>query len=77
MAEWTSANPFATRIAQPRHGCSAADFDVFNDADVDTLTGKNGDDWFFVNNADGGVQDVITDLKNDEVATDLDFVPLV
>ena len=76
MAEWTSGNAFQTRVDNLRAGLLDADFNVFNDASADTLTGKNGDDWFFVNNTDGGVQDVITDLKNDELTDDLDFVPV-
>jgi hypothetical protein len=36
---------------------------VFNDADVDTLTGSQGKDWFFANQAadNGGVLDCVTD----------------
>ncbi|MEZ6032243.1 MAG: hypothetical protein R3C17_04060 [Planctomycetaceae bacterium] len=48
---------------------------VFNDNDVDTLTGSQGIDWFFANHfADGGgALDKITDKAASELWSDTDF----
>ena len=64
--EWTSGNPYATRIANLRAGVGSsnaslkAKVNVLNDAasgSVDSLTGESGEDWFFA-----ALNDVITDL---------------
>ena len=68
--EWTSANLYATRIANLRAGVGSpvvslkAKVNVLNDSTsgaVDSLTGGNGEDWFFK-----AVDDVITDLFGGE-----------
>jgi hypothetical protein len=48
---------------------------VFNDSDVDTLTGNSATDWFYANltNDNGGPLDVITDASSSEKKTDSDF----
>jgi uncharacterized delta-60 repeat protein len=46
---------------------------VFDDADVDVLTGSAGEDLFLFN-ADNPVQDTITDLSAGEFAADLEFL---
>jgi hypothetical protein len=48
---------------------------VFNDNDVDVLTGSQGIDWFFANRYadDGGVLDIITDKAANELWSDTDF----
>jgi len=46
---------------------------VFDDADVDVLTGNSGQDLFLFN-ADNPVPDTITDLSSSEFAADLDFL---
>jgi Ca2+-binding RTX toxin-like protein len=48
---------------------------VFNDNDVDTLTGSQGVDWFFANQiADNGAAlDRLTDMAANELGTDTDF----
>jgi RTX calcium-binding nonapeptide repeat (4 copies)/PKD domain len=67
MAEWTSSDDFATRIANLSNGGGANLSAVLNgitisdDGSVDTLTGGTGNDWFLifaeelVNNKGGGV----------------------
>ena len=68
--EWTSANLYATRIANLRAGVGSpvvslkAKVNVLNDSTsgaVDSLVGGNGEDWFFK-----AVDDVITDLFAEE-----------
>ncbi len=44
---------------------------VFDDTDVDTLTGKSGLDWYFANLSGAGVFDIIVDLKNQESVFEL------
>lgn len=44
---------------------------VFNDTDVDTLTGGMGTDWFFANSAGFGTLDSVLDLALSEVLQDL------
>jgi hypothetical protein len=46
---------------------------VFDDAVKDTMTGSEGQDWFFAN-LDSGILDKITDLSAAEFAEDLDFI---
>ena len=46
---------------------------VFNDNDVDTLTGSQGTDWFFANHDGPGVLDIITDKAANELWSDTDF----
>jgi Ca2+-binding RTX toxin-like protein len=46
---------------------------VFDDGDVDVLTGSQGQDLFLFN-ADNPVQDTITDLSSSEFAADIDFI---
>lgn len=58
-------------------GDDGADQTVFNDNDVDTLTGSQGVDWFFANreNTNGGnaVLDIVTDKSGSEFWSDTDF----
>jgi hypothetical protein len=44
---------------------------VFDDDDVDVLSGGNGRDWFLVNNSGGIALDQILDLSTGEIVTDL------
>src|SRR5213076_2012355 len=46
---------------------------VFDDADVDVMTGSSGQDLFLFN-ADNPVPDTITDLSSSEFAADIDFI---
>jgi serralysin len=69
LAEWTSANPYATRINNLRTGgglsggnilqSTGGGRTVFDDGDADTFTGGQDLDWFFE-----AAGDVITDLHN-------------
>ncbi len=54
LNEWTSANPYQTRIDNLRIGVSRVRLQasgigrtVFNDAAVDSLFGSTNDDWYF------------------------------
>jgi Ca2+-binding RTX toxin-like protein len=75
LAEWTSARSYATRIKNLRNGSGSATrangpyflqaavptgVTVFDDADVDVLTGGSGSDWWFFNRT-GLVRDKATD----------------
>jgi hypothetical protein len=84
MAEWTSSRCYATRVANlqgdgngPRaNGTSflkaaGPDATVFDDDDLDKLTGSAGRDWFFAN-LDDGVLDKFTDEHGNELVDDLD-----
>ena len=88
MAEWTSSAAYATRVGHltgtiPNGlngairliGDDGATQTVFNDNDVDTLTGSAGQDWFFANKVadNGGAIDVVTDQASNETYTDTDF----
>jgi VCBS repeat-containing protein len=48
---------------------------VFNDADVDILTGAQGQDWFLANQTadNGGSLDIVTDRSANEMWADTDF----
>jgi Ca2+-binding RTX toxin-like protein len=50
MAEWTGANPFATRLANLAASLNGTT--VFDDAATDALTGGLGLDWFWSFGAD-------------------------
>ena len=84
MQEWTSSNSNATRIANVTGGTGltlgyklvgddGASQTVFNDNDVDTLTGSQGIDWFFANHDGPGELDIITDKAANELWSDTDF----
>jgi PhoPQ-activated pathogenicity-related protein len=68
LAEWQSANSYATRISHIKNGGGlngsstlAAGTTVHDDSAADTLTGAGGVDWFFAN-----ASDLITDLASGE-----------
>jgi hypothetical protein len=46
---------------------------VYDDASKDTMTGSEGQDWFFAN-LEAGILDKITDLNAEEFAEDLEFI---
>ncbi|MCY2953378.1 MAG: PKD domain-containing protein [Planctomycetota bacterium] len=46
---------------------------VFDDGNIDILTGDAGEDWFLFNK-DSGVRDRVTDLNAGEFADDIDFI---
>jgi probable HAF family extracellular repeat protein len=85
LAEWSSQNDYATRIANLMGTGSGtsfanrlngnyflqADVTVFDDGAQDQLTGSAGQDWFFANLTGAGVLDKITDVGKDEIATDI------
>jgi hypothetical protein len=89
MQEWTSTRTYAARVANLQAGTGlAAGYrligddgvtqTVFNDNQVDTLTGNQGQDWFHANliadtAANGGVLDVVVDKAVNELWSDTDF----
>ncbi len=84
MAEWTSGNSYATRVANITGGTGltqgfrlwaddGALKSVFDDDDHDVLCGGAGIDWFFANVNGPGVLDTICDLRANELWTDTDF----
>lgn len=86
LEEWTSVNSYSVRTAnlQAGTGLSAgyrlngndgALQTVFNDNDIDTLTGSQGRDWFFANEIadNGGALDIVSDQANNELWSDTDF----
>ncbi len=89
LAEWSSSASYATRTghilgtisgglngAVLLNGNSGAGQTVFNDSEVDTLTGNGGVDWYFANQ-DGvlGVDlDIVTDKAAAELWSDTDFL---
>jgi Ca2+-binding RTX toxin-like protein len=91
LAEWTSTRAYKTRMANLMGTGRGADFNhrlngsaflkvegrtatVHDDRATDKLTGGSGRDWFLYN-ADGGSKDKVTDLKSDEIGTDIDVFP--
>ena len=86
MSEWTSGNNYNTRVTNITNGTGltagnrlvgddGASQTVFNDTDVDILTGSQGQDWFFANRVadNGGPLDCITDKAANELWNDTDF----
>jgi hypothetical protein len=90
MNEWTLTgvgNSYGDRKTRIMNGSLAGGFrlngnygatqTVFNDESVDTLTGSQGQDWFFANKvADGVIGDVldkVTDQAANELWNDTDF----
>jgi hypothetical protein len=70
MAMWTSSLMFEERVDGLRSRLLYPPDNVFDDGDIDVLTGSSGSDWFLF--TDG--LDVITDLKSKDFADDLGFI---
>jgi hypothetical protein len=81
MGVWGSSSlSYETRVSQLENTRLIVDeelqpFSVLDDNAIDTLTGDNGRDWFFFN-VDAEFVDVVTDLRSNEFATDIDFITL-
>ncbi len=73
LSIWTGSGSYNTRVNTLRNGMLTPDQEVFDDGATDLLTGDEGKDWFLFN-ADAGGRDIITDLANNEFASDLDFI---
>jgi hypothetical protein len=86
LNEWASGGTLAVRMANIESGGGLANGyqlngnvgpgqTVFNDNDVDLLTGSQGVDWFFANLVadNGGAVDRITDLASGEFGFDTDL----
>lgn len=73
MGIWTGTADFATRVTTLKDGLLTPGEEVPNLSDTfaDTLTGKNGDDWFVYDAS----EDLATDIKSDESVAALYFVP--
>lgn len=85
MQEWTSGHGYSARVANIQSGTGltggfrlngndGAVQTVFNDNDVDTLTGNQGTDWFLANRVadNGGALDRVNDLAGSEDWSDTD-----
>jgi hypothetical protein len=75
MAVWTNGDTFANRVSTLTGGLLTAGEEVpsLSDGAIDTLTGKNGDDWFVFD----ANEDIATDIKSAESVQALSFVPLI
>jgi hypothetical protein len=86
MTEWSSSQSNATRTSHIQNGIGSPTGyrlngndgtlqTVFNDNDVDTLTGSQGQDWFLANQVadNGGAIDKVTDKAANELWSDTDF----
>jgi Ca2+-binding RTX toxin-like protein len=91
LAEWTGNGTYNERVAHLTStsatggglngsvrlivDAGAVGQSVFNDSDIDTLTGSAGQDWFLANRIadNGGPLDVVIDLTTGETNTDIDF----
>ena len=86
MSEWTSGHSYALRVYNLQNGGGlngnyrldgndGSSQTVFNDNDVDTLTGSQSQDWFLANqNGNSGEAiDIITDKASNETYSDTDF----
>jgi hypothetical protein len=86
MIEWTSGARYGTRVANITNGTGSTggyrlvgddgpQQTVFNDNEVDQLTGSQGQDWFFANRVadNGGPIDRVLDLAANELWNDTDF----
>ena len=84
--EWSSNSSYAMRVSHLQSGTGltggrrldgndGAAQTVFNDNDVDELTGNAGQDWFFANQVadNGGVLDKVIDKAANEQWDDTDF----
>jgi hypothetical protein len=85
LAEWTSQDDYATRIANLLGTGGGSSFanrlngnyflqpgvTVFDDGAQYPLTGSAGQDWFFANILGFGVLDKITGVAKDEIVTDI------
>ena len=84
LAEWSSSRTYTERVNNLRNGTGSAtrlngsffldsDVTVFDDGEMDLLTGNQGTDWFLFN-ADNGGRDLVIDRTSAELADDLDFI---
>jgi large repetitive protein len=77
--EWTSTAPYADRVQNLLTGAGSnlngikleAGTTVFDDGNVDSLTGNLGMDLFFANLSGSGVFDLITDRTSQEIVVEL------
>jgi Ca2+-binding RTX toxin-like protein/PKD repeat protein len=86
MKEWTGCGRYGTRVANITNGTGSTggyrlvgddgpQQTVFNDNEVDQLTGSQGQDWFFANRVadNGGAIDRVLDQAGNELWNDTDF----
>lgn len=73
LQEWSSGNSYAARVANLRAGTTGAALiavtNVKKDNVPNTLTGGNGQDWYFANVVGGS--DLVTDLAVGEIIDEL------
>lgn len=86
LQEWTSSHGYPARVANIQTGTGLTGGfrlngnagmlqTVFNDNDVDTLTGNEGRDWFLANQLadNGGALDRVIDQASNENWSDTDL----
>jgi hypothetical protein len=79
MDEWTSTASYSSRTTHLKgvtgglnNGYNLiAGSTVFDDSDVDELTGSGGTDWFFANTTGGSAKDKVKDQKTGELLEEL------
>ncbi|HEY7118269.1 MAG TPA: PKD domain-containing protein, partial [Tepidisphaeraceae bacterium] len=67
---WGGGGDYDARVNALKAGL-LADGNLFDDSDVDVLSGNNGKDWF-VANRDGSALDIVLDIQKKETVTDVD-----
>jgi Ca2+-binding RTX toxin-like protein len=76
-ATWNGAGTYSDRVAALKAGPLTPDVDIYEDGEIDILSGNGGSDWFVVN-TDGSLltRDLILDRASGEIRDDVDaFIP--
>ena len=74
MSMWTDDKEAVLRKSDVEAYLLAEGLVVEDDHHRDMLTGSAGTDWFFANFDGDGVLDKVTDLDDELLASDLDFI---
>ena len=73
-SRWSGSGETVERQAMVDDYVAAHGFAVADDGERDVLTGSSGIDWFFANLEGDGVLDKVTDLDDELLANDLEFI---
>jgi Ca2+-binding RTX toxin-like protein len=74
---WTSNDTYTNRVNALKAGPLTPDTDIYDDADIDILSGNGGTDWYVINN-DGSLltRDLVVGATSGEIRDDVDaFIP--
>ena len=74
MDHWIADDDAAVRQTLINDYLAENNLDVADDDERDILTGSAGTDWFFANLEGDGTHDNVTDLDDELLASDLDFI---